>query len=113
MVSRLLSHRSKPSSLLNTSLTRIPRTTTPHALQCRTHRAPSLPQEHYDTAIYHFQQLLERSPNHYGALAQLILLLRRAGRLEDVPRYFALAEAGSPKATMEPGYHYCKGLYNR
>lgn len=69
--------------------------------------------EHYDTAIYHFQQLLERSPNHYGALAQLILLLRRAGRLEDVPRYFALAEAGSPKATMEPGYHYCKGLYNR
>ncbi|KXZ45770.1 hypothetical protein GPECTOR_50g563 [Gonium pectorale] len=69
--------------------------------------------EHYDTAIYHFQQLLERSPNHYGALAQLILLLRRAGRLEDVPRYFALAEAGSPKAIMDPGYHYCKGLYNR
>ncbi|GLC77752.1 hypothetical protein PLESTB_000959000 [Pleodorina starrii] len=69
--------------------------------------------EHYDTAIYHFQQLLERSPNHYGALAQLILLLRRAGRLEDVPRYFALAEAGSPKAVMDPGYHYCKGLYNR
>ncbi|KAG2502129.1 hypothetical protein HYH03_000619 [Edaphochlamys debaryana] len=69
--------------------------------------------EHYDTAIYHFQQLLERSPNHYGALAQLILLLRRAGRLEDVPRYFTLAEAGSPKAIMDPGYHYCKGLYNR
>ncbi|PNW81978.1 hypothetical protein CHLRE_06g268800v5 [Chlamydomonas reinhardtii] len=69
--------------------------------------------EHYDTAIYHFQQLLERSPNHYGALAQLILLLRRAGRLEDVPRYFALAEAGSPKAVMDPGYHYCKGIYNR
>ncbi|GIL85609.1 hypothetical protein Vretimale_13293 [Volvox reticuliferus] len=69
--------------------------------------------EHYDTAIYHFQQLLERSPNHYGALAQLILLLRRAGRLEDVPRYFTLAESGSPKAVMDPGYHYCKGLYNR
>ncbi|EFJ52945.1 hypothetical protein VOLCADRAFT_78980 [Volvox carteri f. nagariensis] len=69
--------------------------------------------EHYDTAIYHFQQLLERSPNHYGALAQLILLLRRAGRLEDVPRYFNLAETGSPKAIMDPGYHYCKGLYNR
>ena len=28
-------------------------------------------------------------------------------------RYFALAEAGSPKAVMDPGYHYCKGIYNR
>jgi len=69
--------------------------------------------EHYDTAIYHFQQLLERSPNHYGAMANLIQLLRRAGRLEDVPRYFTLAETASPKAVMDPGFHYCKGLHQR
>eukprot|EP00798_Chlamydomonas_sp_ICE-L_P019308 gene19309-25961_t len=69
--------------------------------------------ENYETAIYHFQQLLERSPNHYGALSNLILLLRRAGRLEDVPKHFSNAEAASPKAIMEPGYHYCKGLHQR
>ena len=28
--------------------------------------------EQYESAIYHFQQLLDRSPNHYAALAQLI-----------------------------------------
>ncbi|MEW5298948.1 MAG: hypothetical protein WDW36_002017 [Sanguina aurantia] len=69
--------------------------------------------EHYDTAIYHFHQLLERSPNHYAALAQVIQLLRRAGKLEDVPKYLAQAENGSPKAAMDPGYHYCKGLHSR
>uniref|UniRef100_A0A7S0S5T6 Tetratricopeptide repeat-like domain-containing protein n=1 Tax=Chlamydomonas leiostraca TaxID=1034604 RepID=A0A7S0S5T6_9CHLO len=69
--------------------------------------------EHYDTAIYHFQQLLERAPSHWGALSQLISLLRRAGRLEDVPRYFTAAETASPKSAMEPGYYYCKGLYHR
>ena len=42
-----------------------------------------------------------------------VQLLRRAGRLDDVPRYFTLAETASPKAIMEPGFHYCKGLYNR
>lgn len=31
-------------------------------------------------------QLLERKPGHWGALSQLIGLLRRAGRLEDVPK---------------------------
>lgn len=40
-------------------------------------------------------------------------LLRRAGRLDDVPRYFTLAETASPKAIMDPGFHYCKGLHNR
>lgn len=28
-------------------------------------------------------------------------------------RYFQLAETSSPKAVMEPGYNYCKGLHNR
>ncbi|KAG1671374.1 hypothetical protein FOA52_002984 [Chlamydomonas sp. UWO 241] len=69
--------------------------------------------ENYDSAIFHFHQLMERSPTHYVALVNLIQLLRRAGRLEDVPRYFQLAEAHSPKAIMDPGFHYCKGVYNR
>ncbi|KAL6760145.1 intraflagellar transport protein [Haematococcus lacustris] len=69
--------------------------------------------EQYDTAIYHFQQLVERNPCHWGALSQLVQLLRRAGRLEDVPKYFSAAEAASAKSVMEAGFHYCKGLYNR
>ncbi|MEW5313286.1 MAG: hypothetical protein WDW38_004868 [Sanguina aurantia] len=44
---------------------------------------------------------------------KVIQLLRRAGKLEDVPKYLTQAENGSPKAAMDPGYHYCKGLHNR
>jgi len=69
--------------------------------------------EHYETAIYHFQQLLERKPSHYVALAQLVQLLRRAGRLSEVPRYLRMAEKASPRAAMDAGLHFCKGLYSR
>jgi tetratricopeptide repeat protein 21B len=31
----------------------------------------------YDSATFHFQQLLEREPNHYEGLARLVDLLRR------------------------------------
>jgi hypothetical protein len=62
----------------------------PALVACAIQNAPLLLmcplQEHYDTAIYHFAQLLERNPCHWGALSQLIILLRRAGRLEDVPK---------------------------
>jgi tetratricopeptide repeat protein 21B len=43
-------------------------------------------QEHNESAIYHFQQLLDRRPDHFAALAELVGLLRHAGRLEDVPK---------------------------
>ena len=69
--------------------------------------------ENYESAIFHFQQLMEKTPNHWVALTNLISLLRRAGRLDDVPKYFAAAEAASPKSIMDPGFHYCKGLHQR
>ncbi|XP_071943351.1 tetratricopeptide repeat protein 21B-like [Antedon mediterranea] len=65
----------------------------------------------YDQATFHFQQLLERSPDHYEAMEKLVDLLRRAGKLEDVPRYLEMAESSSAKATVEPGYNYSKALY--
>jgi tetratricopeptide repeat protein 21B len=67
----------------------------------------------YEAATFHFQQLLERKPTHFSALARLIQLLRRAGKLNEVPRFLKLAESLSKRATMEPGLHYCKGLYFR
>lgn len=33
--------------------------------------------ENYDSAIFHFQQLMERSPTHYVALSNLIQVSAR------------------------------------
>ncbi|EDO49516.1 predicted protein, partial [Nematostella vectensis] len=66
----------------------------------------------YDSATYHFQQLLERKPGHYTALARLIDLLRRAGKLEECPKYLEQAENALPRAAMDAGFNYCKGLYD-
>ncbi|CAH1774388.1 unnamed protein product [Owenia fusiformis] len=65
----------------------------------------------YDSAMYHFQQLLERKPDNFEALARLVDLMRRAGKLEEVPRFLELAENASSRASMDPGYNYCKGLF--
>ncbi|XP_033624164.1 tetratricopeptide repeat protein 21B-like isoform X1 [Asterias rubens] len=65
----------------------------------------------YDQATFHFEQLLQRSPDHYKALSRLVDLLRRAGKLEDVPEFLDQAEKASSRAIMDPGFNYCKGLY--
>ncbi|XP_030641842.1 tetratricopeptide repeat protein 21B [Chanos chanos] len=65
----------------------------------------------YDQAVFHFQQLLERKPDNYPTLSRLIELLRRAGKLEEVPRFLEMAEKHSPRAKFDPGFNYCKGLY--
>ncbi|XP_029461519.1 tetratricopeptide repeat protein 21B isoform X2 [Rhinatrema bivittatum] len=65
----------------------------------------------YEQAVFHFQQLLERKPDNYATLSRLIDLLKRAGKLEEVPRFLEMAEKHSSRAKLEPGFHYCKGLY--
>uniref|UniRef100_A0A671SJH7 Tetratricopeptide repeat protein 21B-like n=1 Tax=Sinocyclocheilus anshuiensis TaxID=1608454 RepID=A0A671SJH7_9TELE len=65
----------------------------------------------YEQAVFHFQQLLERKPDNYPTLSRLIDLLRRAGKLEEVPRFLEMAEKHSSRAKFEPGYNYCKGQY--
>uniref|UniRef100_A0A8C5R7T2 Tetratricopeptide repeat domain 21B n=1 Tax=Leptobrachium leishanense TaxID=445787 RepID=A0A8C5R7T2_9ANUR len=65
----------------------------------------------YEQAVFHFQQLLERKPDNYATLSRLIDLLRRAGKLEEIPKFLELAENHSSRAKLEPGFHYCKGLY--
>lgn len=46
------------------------------------------------------------------ALSRLVDYMRRAGRLEDVPRLFAMCERtlGDTRANSDAGYHYCKGI---
>ncbi|XP_062043519.1 tetratricopeptide repeat protein 21B [Lepus europaeus] len=65
----------------------------------------------YEQAAFHLQQLLERKPDNYMTLFRLIDILRRCGKLEDVPRFFLMAEKHNSRAKLEPGYQYCKGLY--
>ncbi|XP_076851637.1 tetratricopeptide repeat protein 21B [Brachyhypopomus gauderio] len=65
----------------------------------------------YEQAVFHFQQLLERKPDNYPTLSRLIDMLRRAGKLEEVPKFLEMAEKHLPRAKFEPGYNYCKGLY--
>ena len=49
--------------------------------------------------------------DHYEALARLVDLLRRAGKLEDIEKFLEIAEKANPRAHMEAGFNYCKGLY--
>ncbi|XP_051938739.1 tetratricopeptide repeat protein 21B isoform X1 [Hippocampus zosterae] len=65
----------------------------------------------YEQAVFRYQQLLERKPDNYPTLSRLIDLLRRAGKLEDVPKCFDRAEKHSSRAKFDPGFNYCKGLY--
>mmetsp|Transcript_26568 Transcript_26568/g.85189 ORF Transcript_26568/g.85189 Transcript_26568/m.85189 type:complete len:1185 (+) Transcript_26568:168-3722(+) len=69
--------------------------------------------EHYTTAIYHYQQLLDRKANHYVALGALVQLLRRAGRVDEIPRYLRAAEKSSVRAAHDAGLFFCKGLHER
>ncbi|XP_040296219.1 tetratricopeptide repeat protein 21B [Bufo bufo] len=65
----------------------------------------------YEQAVFHFQQLLECKPDNYATLSRLIDLLRRAGKLEEIPKFIDMAENHSSRAKLEPGFHYCRGLY--
>lgn len=72
-----------------------------------------LQKEDNEAAIYHFQQLLESKSNNFAALSRFIVMLRRAGKLVDAPRYLALAERSGVRVAHSPGLHFCKGLYFR
>uniref|UniRef100_A0A671XG31 Tetratricopeptide repeat domain 21B n=1 Tax=Sparus aurata TaxID=8175 RepID=A0A671XG31_SPAAU len=65
----------------------------------------------YEQAVFHFQQLLERKPDNYLTLSRLVDLLRRAGKLEEIPRFIDMAEKYSSRTKFDPGFNYCKGLY--
>ncbi|KAF0696238.1 Aste57867_12996 [Aphanomyces stellatus] len=66
-----------------------------------------------ESAIYHFQNLLEAKPDNFTVLSRFIGMLRQAGKLERAPRFLKLAERAGPRVAHSAGLHYCKGLYNR
>lgn len=66
----------------------------------------------YESAMFHFQQLLQKRPDYWVALARLVEVMRRTGNLQDVPQYLTKSEefVGN-RASLEPGLCFCKGLY--
>lgn len=71
-----------------------------------------LMKEKPEDAINIYMQLLEKKPDNFNALAQLIELLRRAGRLSDVPKFIEKAEKVAARSSMA-GLSFTKGLFHR
>ncbi|KAL3111585.1 hypothetical protein niasHT_019932 [Heterodera trifolii] len=63
-----------------------------------------------EEAMKHFAQLLERNSNHYHALARYIELGWRQGSIEVGEKMLRNALENNPRATVDAGFNYCKGL---
>lgn len=50
-------------------------------------------------------------PDNYTFLAKCTLMLRRLGRLQEALEMFERVERLNHRATTQPGYHYCRGLF--
>lgn len=62
-----------------------------------------------EAAINIYKQLLEKTPDNFNTLSQLIELMRRAGRLDEVKPYITAAEKTCKRSSMA-GLAFCKGL---
>ena len=71
-----------------------------------------LMKEKPEDAINIYIQLLDKKPDNFNALAQLIELLRRAGRMADVTKFLEKAERAAARSSMA-GLSFTKGLYHR
>ncbi|XP_031832068.1 tetratricopeptide repeat protein 21B [Nomia melanderi] len=64
----------------------------------------------FDTAAYHFKQLLLKQPTYWTALARLIEVSRRTGNMDDLEEWLHRAELGMSGSNLAAGYYYCAGL---
>ena len=65
-----------------------------------------------DSAIQIYKSLLNAQPDNYNVLANLIELMRRAGKINDVQSFIENAELKTQRSKMA-GLNYCKGLFSR
>ncbi|XP_015919309.1 tetratricopeptide repeat protein 21B isoform X1 [Parasteatoda tepidariorum] len=63
------------------------------------------------SAKFQFQKLLNIKPDFFEAIARYIEVVRRLGKLEHAEICIKKAEAVSGNLSIDPGYYYCKGLY--
>jgi tetratricopeptide (TPR) repeat protein len=71
------------------------------------------PSSDMSASVKPLQDLLRSEPNNYHALEKMISLLRRAGRLTEVPSYLEAAAENDRRSSEHAGYHFCQGLYRR
>ncbi|KAG5681783.1 hypothetical protein PVAND_011191 [Polypedilum vanderplanki] len=64
----------------------------------------------FDSAAYHFSQLIINKPTYWTALARLIEVMRRSGCLTDVNTFIERAEDAA-ESQLDGGLNFCKGLY--
>ena len=69
--------------------------------------------EDFETALFHFKQILDTQPCNYGALCQLIHLARRSGKLDSAEPYVKAAVRASPRPRSDPGLNFCQGTFKR
>ena len=60
----------------------------------------------YEAAMFHFQQLLEKRPDYWVALARLVEVMRRTGHLEEVSIFRPSQWPGTPFSLQSPHYRY-------
>ena len=61
------------------------------------------------SAIFHFQQLIDKNPLNFNALLQLIEIMRREGRLAEVNAIVDNVQKASSTSQLQAGFHFCKG----
>lgn len=59
-------------------------------------------------SIYHYKQILDLNKHDYDAFKSLIEMLNKSGNLAQANTFFQEYDG-----TGYPGYHFCKGLYNK
>ncbi|XP_012058578.1 PREDICTED: tetratricopeptide repeat protein 21B-like [Atta cephalotes] len=64
----------------------------------------------FDTAAFHFRQLLLRQPTYWTALARLIEVSRRTGAMDDLDEWLQRAQIAMGIGNIEAGFYYCAGL---
>ncbi|KAI4489571.1 hypothetical protein M0802_011008 [Mischocyttarus mexicanus] len=64
----------------------------------------------FETAAFHFRQLLLQKPMYWTALARLIEVSRRTGNMDDLDEWLGLAQTAMGSNNTEAGFYYCTGL---
>ncbi|KAL0109295.1 hypothetical protein PUN28_014409 [Cardiocondyla obscurior] len=64
----------------------------------------------FETAAFHFRQLLIRQPTYWTALARLIEVSRRTGAMDDLDEWLQRAQVAMGSGNVEAGFYYCAGL---
>lgn len=64
----------------------------------------------FETAAFHFRQLLMRQPTYWTALARLIEVSRRTGAMDDLDEWLQRAQIAMGAGNVEAGFYYCAGL---